>query len=440
MLDKNIKCGNSLISGDTLELKLHFGDGWYKVKPFNWSEEFKKIMKEEGGFDVVIGNPPYVVVKGGRYTGFEESKEVIDYYKGKYKYIQQQINIYVAFLELSYYLLKKDKFGGMIVPNTLLTNDYCEMIRKFFLHNAQIISLNNEGKVFENAVVESIVIVYRKAIEDRNKINTKFAGKTNSVDQSILSGFYRSRFLIHLTEASMNLISKCLRNTKKLKDLCEVWRGITTGDDKKFLSKKKVNEKYKKIVQGKQIHRYYTKEFELYVYYDATQLDRARQPRIFEVEEKLVSKFVSKDLEFSYDDKKLYALNTTCVIFSLQQTSENIKYILGLLNSKLLNFYFRQVFTDYRDVFPIVKSGHLEQLPIHTIDFSNSPEKKLHDDLVSLVDVMLDLNKKNQTSKGSKKEQIQRQIEETNKEIDEIVYKLYGITEKERKIIEGVTV
>ena len=59
MLDKNIKCGNSLISGDILELKKYFGDDWYKVKPFNWEDEFRKIMVDEGGFDVVIGNPPY---------------------------------------------------------------------------------------------------------------------------------------------------------------------------------------------------------------------------------------------------------------------------------------------------------------------------------------------------------------------------------------------
>jgi len=173
----------------------------------------------------------------------------------------------------------------------------------------------------------------------------------------------------------MSLINKCLRNTKQLSELYEVWRGLTTGDDKKFLTKKKINEKYKKVVQGKQISRYYTEEDELYVYYSVSQLDRPRQSRIFEVEEKLISKFVGKDLEFSYDNKRLYALNTTCVIFPLRQTSEKIKYILGLLNSKLLNFYFQQVFTDYRDIFPIVKSGYLEQLPIRTIDFSNSSEK-----------------------------------------------------------------
>ncbi|MGE5444159.1 MAG: hypothetical protein ACM3SR_06075, partial [Ignavibacteriales bacterium] len=78
-----------------------------------------------------------------------------------------------------------------------------------------------------------------------------------------------------------------------------------------------------------------------------------------------------------------------------------------------------------------------KDFPIRTINFSNRSEKKFHDNLVSLVDVMLDLNKKIQTAKGNEKEQIQRQIEKTDGEIDEIVYKLYGITEEEKKIIES---
>ncbi|MCK4353089.1 N-6 DNA methylase [candidate division WOR-3 bacterium] len=440
-LSNNIKCGNSLIGPDfygTQQTTLFDEAEMRRINVFDWKTAFPDIFHNDG-FDVVIGNPPYVVVKGGRYTGFEESKLVIDYYKRKYKYVQQQVNIYVAFLELSYNILKKNGFGGMIVPNTLLTNDYCETIRQFFLHNTKILFLNNEGRVFENAVVEGLVIVYKKDIGNGNRITIKFAGQTNHIDQAILSSFYRSRFLIHLTETSTKLISKCLRNTRPLKELCEVWRGLTTGDDKRFITKKKVNEKYKKIVQGKQIHRYYTEDSKLYVHYIVNQLDRARQPRIFEIEEKLISKFVCKNLELSYDNRKLYTLNTTCVIFPLQQTSEKIKYILALLNSKLLNFYFRQVFTDYRDAFPIVKSGHLEQLPIRTIDFTNPSEKAMHDKLVAMVDKMLELQEKFHSAKlESDKKMYKTRIDALDNQINFLVYNLYGLTKKEREIIKKI--
>ena len=83
-----------------------------------------------------------------------------------------------------------------------------------------------------------------------------------------------------------------------------------------------------------------------------------------------------------------------------------------------------------------INPNDFRQLPMRSINFINPKERKLHDDLVVLVDAMLDLNKKIQAAKGSEKDQIQRQIEKTDREIDDILYKLYGITEEERKIIE----
>jgi len=80
----------------------------------------------------------------------------------------------------------------------------------------------------------------------------------------------------------------------------------------------------------------------------------------------------------------------------------------------------------------------MRRFPVRKINFSKSSEKKLHDNIVALVDVMMNLNKKIQSAKGSAKDQIQREIEKTDREIDSIVYKLYGIAEEERKIIEGV--
>ncbi|MEM2915416.1 MAG: hypothetical protein QXH91_08485, partial [Candidatus Bathyarchaeia archaeon] len=82
----------------------------------------------------------------------------------------------------------------------------------------------------------------------------------------------------------------------------------------------------------------------------------------------------------------------------------------------------------------LIYSRHI---PIPKMDFSNPTEKRLHDELVALVDVMLDLNKKIQTARGTEKEQIRRQIEKTDREIDELVYKLYNITDEEKEIIEG---
>jgi hypothetical protein len=124
------------------------------------------------------------------------------------------------------------------------------------------------------------------------------------------------------------------------------------------------------------------------------------------------------------------------ITFKQQFNQYDLKYLLGLLNSKLLRWYFPSVSAPFRGGWLSANRQFISKLPICLINFSNSIDKKLHDDLVALVDVMLDLNKKIQTAKGSQKDQIQRQIEKTDREIDELVYKLYGITEGEKKLIE----
>ncbi|MCM8780081.1 MAG: restriction endonuclease subunit M, partial [Candidatus Omnitrophica bacterium] len=124
-------------------------------------------------------------------------------------------------------------------------------------------------------------------------------------------------------------------------------------------------------------------------------------------------------------------------IYTKEGDKHNLKYILSLLNSSYMVKMYRNLVKETGRVFPQVKLSKVKQLPIRKIDFSNPSDKRFHDDLVALVDVMLDLNKKLSTAQGSEKDHLQRQIEQTDKEIDELVYKLYGITEEEKKVIEG---
>ncbi len=142
-------------------------------------------------------------------------------------------------------------------------------------------------------------------------------------------------------------------------------------------------------------------------------------------------RYICKKPGFIFDQNNFYT-NQKCFIISLSD-----KYLLGILNSSLNFFLFCNILPKLRGDFYEPSYVFFKDFPIRTIDFNNSSEKKLHDALVSLVDVMLNLNKKILTAKGNEKEQIQRQIEKTDREIDEIVYELYGITEEEKKIIES---
>ncbi len=143
-LSNNIKCGNSLIGPDFYENQqsaMFDEEEALRINAFDWEQEFPEIFKK-GGFDAVIGNPPYVVIKGGRYTNYEEKTEIVQYYKNRYKFASMQTNLYNLFFEKSYFLIKEKGFFGMIIPNTILTNDGMKDVRKFLLKQTKINSID----------------------------------------------------------------------------------------------------------------------------------------------------------------------------------------------------------------------------------------------------------------------------------------------------------
>lgn len=145
---------------------------------------------------------------------------------------------------------------------------------------------------------------------------------------------------------------------------------------------------------------------------------------------KIIYPNICKRPEFTLDEQKLYT-NQKCFIISSAE-----KYLLSLLNSSMTYYLFKKILPKLRGDFYEPSYLYFKDFPIRTIDLSNSSEKKIHDDLVALVDVMLDLNKKLQAAKGSEKEHLQSLIDKTDREIDELVYSIYAITEEEKKIIE----
>jgi len=130
ILDENIKVGNSLISGTEDELKQYFGDDWKEKRPFNWEGEFQDVF-EQGGFDVVIGNPPYVRIH-------KIPNEDKKYFKDWYTSAIGQFDLYVLFLEQGIKLLRDGGILGLITQNTFLSLNTYEDLRKFILDFRQL--------------------------------------------------------------------------------------------------------------------------------------------------------------------------------------------------------------------------------------------------------------------------------------------------------------
>ena len=148
--------------------------------------------------------------------------------------------------------------------------------------------------------------------------------------------------------------------------------------------------------------------------------------------EKLIIARMGKNLVATYDTGGVYVKDAMLLLKTTDQHS--LKYLLGIINSRLMNFYYREFFI----TIDVLKNAILN-LPIRTIDFTNPTELAQHDHLVALVQQMLDLHQRHAAEHNPQvKTMLQRQIDATDKQIDRLVYGLYGLTEEEVAIVEGV--
>lgn len=476
-LNNNIKCGNSLINDVAIA-----GE-----KAFNWQKAFPQVFIN-GGFDVIIGNPPYLVVKGGRWIGgFEYDNNSINWIKENYKTAEQQINTYILFLELSKNI-SKNEIGiiSQITPNTFFANEYSKKIRSFLIEDCNLIELNNTGLVFEDASVETaITIYYNSSYKGSTKIINH--GKEFEIDFNKTKCLTEDcKYLIRVDTELLGILNK-LNVNPKLEEYGKVWRGLTTGNDKKYLSDFKINEEYKPLITGSEIQRYIIDENKKFVHYLPKELDRPRDERIFLLDEKLISKFVGNRLTFGYDNLKRYVVNTACSVEIINDKCD-VKFLMAILNSKLLDFYFQLIFSDSRSTFPIMKSGNIESLPIKYIsldkqtpfvakannmlllskelqeqsqkfqrtltrkfELTKLPNKLQEWYLLTYSDFIKELTKQKIklslseeaeweeyfTAEAKKVLALKTAIDNTDKEIDDMVYKLYDLTEEEILIVEN---
>jgi type I restriction-modification system DNA methylase subunit len=420
MLKDNIKCGNSLISGSTEELKKLFGKNWVdESKSFDWKYWFRKYMVDEGGFDVVIGNPPYV-----KYENLEDY--IKGYAKVHYECAKGFFDIFQLFLEKSFSVLKIKGTMGFIFPNLFLKGINYKFSREYFYKKSKIEIIKDYGDgVFENVKMPTCVMILRKATPIKNTVSFLAKGdQSEFVEHSIKQeNFENENFVFGIA----NISDKLTKNSCKLGQIAEITRGLEIGRDKLM----KGETKGIKIIFGQDISRYSIRNIS---YIGKKTFDSYSKNQAIFKDEKIVIRETGSTVTATYDNTGLV---TSRSLYCIRSKEIKLQYLLGIVNSKIIQYFYETQFKSDTEIFPKIRIAQVKEIPVQIINLSNSQEKKLHDDLVALVDVMLDLNKRIQTARGREKDQIQRQIEKTDNEIDEIVYKLYGITEQERKIIES---
>jgi methylase of polypeptide subunit release factors len=438
---KNIRVGNSLISGSDEELEKYFGKNFRDKKPFNWEEEFGG-----GGFDVIIGNPPYI-----RNRELDEKDK--EFFNKIYYSSSGQYDIYQLFFERSISLLKEDGFLGFITSNKYAIADYGKKLREFILDNCKVVSIVDVSnlQVFKDASTYPYIIILQK---NKNNSGHKIKGyKIESEDnlfnneviinQDEIKNSDTKNFVI---KEEMKFLKDIENKSVKLGEIATIKETIHTGNvRKKLIADEKIDETCKKLLAGRDCHRYYFKWGGKYIRYNKGLIDKSKKEYGNLVEEKYFNnpkiflREIASNIECCYDDQKYYSLNK---VYSVQSRNEyNLKYLLILLNSKLLSFYFRNKFEEahIRGGYLQFKKIYTSQIPIYKIDFSNKKEKAKHDESVELADKILDLNKQLQSipEHSNKWDSVKKEIEKTDREIDERVYELYGLGEEEKKVVEG---
>jgi type I restriction-modification system DNA methylase subunit/REP element-mobilizing transposase RayT len=460
----------------------------------------------KGGFDVIIGNPPYVFAR----DNFK--KEEKDFFVNEYVSAKYQINTYLLFIEKAVHILKENGIYGLIIPNSWLMMYSGEGLRKFLLETNKLNQIINlAGYSFESANVETVILLAEKeTIKNENSIQILlnngnefyFSHSKLQTEFANNDGFEFKVFLDNDTD-ELNL--KITSNSEELDSLVEIKAGLQAyekdkGDPKQTAEDVKnrpydydyqFDENTFKYLDGKDVGRYFLSWSGLYLRY-GKHLAAPRTFNLFDGKKIIVREITGnfpKCLITTYSED-VYLYNRSNIAIVEKVNSEiSLKYITAILNSKLISYYFiKNTAKSVRKLFPKIILNDLRKFPIKNISLSGQqPFIEKADLMLSLNKDLQDLSQKFQRTLqrkfeltdlpkklqdwyllsygefikelGKKKiklslsqeaewedyfnqEQqkalaLKQQIDTTDKEIDQMVYDLYGLTEEEIEIVEN---
>ncbi|HEG2784114.1 TPA: Eco57I restriction-modification methylase domain-containing protein, partial [Campylobacter jejuni] len=458
--------------------------------PFEWRFEFPEILDDDGnfkGFDLIIGNPPYIRQ--------EELKELKPHLAKNYKVYKGTSDIYTYFYELGFNVLKENGILSFITSNKYTRAGYGEALREFLLKNTCILKYIdlNGIKVFDSATVDTSILSFEKI---KIKENTfKYLSLNNELLKNYDFEISAIKEFLNISQNSLSKESFAFNDesTNALKTKIEKlgtplkdWHGlninygIKTGLNEAFIittekkdeilanckdedEKERTAKLIRKMLRGRDIKRYsyewaglwvinthngykskngekikainiehypsLKKHFDEFYLQLEKRSDKGLTPYnlrncayIEEFEkEKIVYPETTQGAYFVYDNKGIFLEKTAFFI-----VCENLKYLLGLLSSNLITYYYKNFSQGCKlGIKGYQYNKHaLENLPLPKI---NSKNEKLANELISLVDEIL----------KAKEQDKNANTQELENKINSLVYKLYNLTEEEIKIIEN---
>jgi type I restriction-modification system DNA methylase subunit len=400
--------------GPAAETRLNAIDPSANKHFFLWHTWFKDIF-DKGGFDIVIGNPPYINI-----ANLTDDYARI-FYQRNYKTVKNKCDLYSIFTERAYGLLRTRGLCSFIFSNSWLGTDSFSLFRKFLVSETTVIKLVDlPDKVFENATVKTCIILFSKGKANNHTIilenynGTVFYKMVHSLTYKNIKRYdnYPFSFEQGIDLSKVEVVA--------LGDIAEFSLGIKTSNDKKFISNSPFPEDSYRLIRGRNIQRYNTPLSQEWIWYrpDLFMEKVGAGPRKLEnflVKQKILIQDIAQEICATIDSNMYLCNDTINLIFSIDDKFK-FEYILGLLNSKPVRFWHKKIFPEGLHI----KIYQLKEIPIPVVPF----EKQ--DTVVGLVNQILFKKKSNPSADTSFLEY----------EIDKLVYQLYNLTPEEIEIIE----
>lgn len=408
-----------------------------------WRMEFPEILGEDGeflGFDLVIGNPPYIFARNQSFTD-----EMKAYYTNTYQVSEYQANTYTIFMELAYQLLRKGGNFSYIIPNNFLTIQTNSKVRQFITEKtSDVFLINSLDKIFADASVDNCIIFFKKNAPNWIEVAELSHGEYTTIGR-VASNFFGEypTFSISMVKyrQAVDIFWK-INNYPKLDrlEVATVKAGIMayeTGKGKPkmsaqdknnriYHSKEKIDDSYRRYLDGENVSRYKLTWNGEYIKYGEN-LAAMRDPNLFNRPRILVRQIPSKtkySIEAVYVDCDAINDRNSMIITDIKI---NPFYLLGVLNSSVISLWFFMKFDKFqRRLFPQFKVNELGDFPVPNA--TDSQQKSV----AILVEQLMDEMKKESPNAEL--------VNQLNFDIDNVVMDLFGLTEEEKQIIRDFEV
>jgi type I restriction-modification system DNA methylase subunit len=342
-----------------------------------------------GGFDIVVGNPPFLFISN-------LDRSVRENYARRYDTAEYRFDLYGFFIERA--IRDLIPVGGLltyIIPHTLLSNDSFAKLRRFLLTECSILQVIDIGpSVFSGASNETMTFLVSKGAPEKN--HTVWVRNTNAsefpqgepefrIPQDKWLDNPKFSWPVRISGVRYELIDMLTRGSTPLGSLCTINQGLRTGDNSQYIRSSREGAKWKPVVGGKDIGLYEPIVPNEYVLYDPAILDAPRKEEIFTSKEKIIVQEIRnislpRRIVATFDGSQTYALQSTNVVNrrSAAPSAFSLKYILAIINSSVINHFFRQSFPGNNHI----ASNQLASIPIHN---PSQVESEVCDRLVSLI-------------------------------------------------------